>query len=509
LIKNDNHCWHNFCLPVIMTFPMLQTPLPQAASKSPPMASSAPASRSTSGTTGALTGAGFDATLHQLSSGLTSSPKIGPKNVPATPENSRPTLQINDRPMGAVAIKPGHPASTPVYVPVDQSGTLAVLSSITALPDGTGRSPISAIKPADTKSGVPSIQTKGKPADKSGMSRRPNLQLPQPPSALPGVQPMPIVQATLSVIGDITHGHAGALSALSAGGAARADAGSTGSPQALQPKAGSNELASIPSGIEGRFMESPGITASLPSPGKMSARPSAAHHTGAPMVGTPIIALPSDSVADTAAALPTMRASAQPALSNPASAQVSAALVASGPLSADGSHQLTIALAPPAIGPVTVAIDRRADGTARIAISAVDPVTLSALRNDHAGITQALAQAGITAHESGISFQLAAHASAAIAPIAQAAAIGEPNSGAVHHPSESPSTGQGAVGHQSTGDQSMGQQGAGQSFGDRPSESVPLAARAATPSSVAIGSEPGIPSVHSSNLKKFGLDVTA
>jgi hypothetical protein len=68
---------------------------------------------------------------------------------------------------------------------------------------------------------------------------------------------------------------------------------------------------------------------------------------------------------------------------------------------------------------------------------------LSALRNDHAGISEVLAQAGITAHESGMSFQLAsAHATAVIAPTAQTANGGGFNSDAAHHPSQSLSMGQ-------------------------------------------------------------------
>ncbi|MGC8532238.1 MAG: flagellar hook-length control protein FliK [Acidiphilium sp.] len=363
-----------------------------------------------------------------------------------------------------------------------------------------------AIKTTGTKSATPSAQAKGKSAVKSGPSLPPDLQPQLPPSALAVMQPMPIVPATPIMVAHVTQGHG---DALSAGGPNAASAVSVGSPQTRLSNAGGNEWTQTPSGIQGQPVGPPGTSASSPNLGKISTSAPSAHHNAASMIGTPILAPPANSVADAAPTSATILTPAQPAAPNPASEQVSAALVASGPLNADGSHQLTIALAPPAIGPVTVAINRGADGTARIAISAVDPVTLSALRNDHAGITQALAQAGITAHESGISFQLASHAGVAITPIAQAASTSLLNSGAAHHSSDALSTGQGAVGHQGAGDQSMGQQGAGQPFGGRPSEPMPLASRAATLPGVAIGSEPGILSIHSSNLKKFGLDVTA
>lgn len=489
---------------------MPPTPLPLAGAGSPPMAPSAPASRSPSGLAGGSKGACFDATLHQLAGTSKSSPNVGSKDSPhdgaTAPENARPSPRRSDGAVGAAASKPDRPALISHHAPADQSAASVGVSSITAPPDGAGRAPVIAIKTVGTKSAVPSAQVKGKIAATSRPSLTPDLQPQLPPSALAVVQPMPVVPATPIMVAHVTQGHG---DALSAGGPNAASAVSVGSPQTRLSNAGGNEWTQTPSGIQGQPVGPKGTSASSPNLGKISTSAPSAHRNGASMIGTPILAPPANSVADAAPTSATILTPAQPAAPNPASEQVSAALVASGPLNADGSHQLTIALAPPAIGPVTVAINRGADGTARIAISAVDPVTLSALRNDHAGITQALAQAGITAHESGISFQLASHAGVAITPIAQAASTSLLNSGAAHHPSDALSTGQGAVGHQGAGDQSMGQQGAGQPFGGRPSEPMPLASRATTLPGVAIGSEPGILSVHSSNLKKFGLDVTA
>ncbi|OYV85008.1 MAG: hypothetical protein B7Z64_06520 [Acidiphilium sp. 21-68-69] len=104
---------------------------------------------------------------------------------------------------------------------------------------------------------------------------------------------------------------------------------------------------------------------------------------------------------------------------NPASAssQISAALVNVSKL--DGSHasasasagaasgtRLTIALAPPAIGTVTLQIDRHADGSSSVTIGASHPDTLLDLRNDHSTLDQVLTQAGLPAANRSISFNL-------------------------------------------------------------------------------------------------------
>lgn len=492
---------------------MLQTPLPLAATGSPPIVPSAPASRSPSGVAGGSKDVRFDATLRQFSGASKSPPKIDPKDGgktgAAAPETARPTPERTDRSVGAAASKSDQAASISRDGAAEPSGATTIVSSITAPPDEAGRLPIMAGNPGGSKSGIPSAPTKGKTTDKSGLPLTPDLQPPPPIGAFAVVQPMPVVPATPVMVAHITQGQNDALSAGGPNPANPANPVSVGSPPTRLSKSEGGELAQTSSGIQGQPGGSSAIPAGSLSLGKISLPALAAHHNAASVIGTPMLALAANSGTNAVPTLPAVLAPAQPAAPNPASAQLSAALVASGPLSADGAHQLTIALAPPAIGPVTVAINRGADGTARIAISAVDPVTLSALRNDHAGITQALAQAGITAHESAISFQLASHAGVAITPITQATSPGFPNSGAAHHPSEALSTGQGAGGHQSAGEQSMGQQNAGQSFGDRPSEPMPFASRTATLSGVAIGADSGISSIHSSNLKKFGLDVTA
>ncbi len=248
-----------------------------------------------------------------------------------------------------------------------------------------------------------------------------------------------------------------------------------------------------------------------PGAGKAGTSGPNTRHDGAAAPNAPVnLALAGQAASVGVAALPGSSAPASSALNapvaHPVSAQVAAALVAAGPVQADGSHHLTIALAPPAIGPVMVAIKRNGDGTSHIAVSAVDPVTLSALRNDHAGLVEALAQAGITAHETGVSFHLAASQAAdAVAPMLQTAGNGGAHSGTGQHQSPGLSLGQGAMG------QGLAGQSGGQSGGQpgRLGEAASGRAPGAIPVRLIADGDSGSIANSSLNLKKFGLDVTA
>lgn len=88
-----------------------------------------------------------------------------------------------------------------------------------------------------------------------------------------------------------------------------------------------------------------------------------------------------------------------------AAAQAAGALVAVE-RQQNGTTRLTIAMAPPAIGAVTIHIDQGAGGTSSVAVTATHPATLAALRNDQAALTQALNAAGIATHHQGLTFHL-------------------------------------------------------------------------------------------------------
>ncbi|WP_051657653.1 MULTISPECIES: hypothetical protein [Acidiphilium] len=107
------------------------------------------------------------------------------------------------------------------------------------------------------------------------------------------------------------------------------------------------------------------------------------------------------------AAPPPLAAPATAAAFHAATQQVAAAMVGVGPLAADaGGTRLMIAMAPPAIGMVSIQIDRAADGTSAIAVAATHPVTLAALQNDHAALDQMLTLAGIPADHRSVTFHL-------------------------------------------------------------------------------------------------------
>jgi hypothetical protein len=88
---------------------------------------------------------------------------------------------------------------------------------------------------------------------------------------------------------------------------------------------------------------------------------------------------------------------------------MTAAMAGVGPIQANGSDggtRLTIAMTPPAIGMVSIQIDRAADGTSAIAISATHPVTLAALQTDHAALQQMLTLAGVPVDHRTVTFHL-------------------------------------------------------------------------------------------------------
>lgn len=104
--------------------------------------------------------------------------------------------------------------------------------------------------------------------------------------------------------------------------------------------------------------------------------------------------------------------------------QLAAALVNVGSLPAGERGQggvqgtrLTIALAPPAIGTVTLQIDRNADGSSVVTIGASHATTLDQLQNDRLGLEQMLTQAGVPVDHRAVSFHLVApHAETAVSP---------------------------------------------------------------------------------------------
>lgn len=108
-------------------------------------------------------------------------------------------------------------------------------------------------------------------------------------------------------------------------------------------------------------------------------------------------------------------ASGSASVGQSAVSQISGALVGVGPIPNAGNQtqavsgiRLTIAMAPPAIGMVTVQIDRRNDGTAAIAVTATHSATFAALQGDQATLVQALAQAGVAVDRGNVAFHLVA-----------------------------------------------------------------------------------------------------
>jgi hypothetical protein len=100
---------------------------------------------------------------------------------------------------------------------------------------------------------------------------------------------------------------------------------------------------------------------------------------------------------------------AAPANLQPATTQTAAAMVGITTLpsnNGDAGTRLTIAMAPPAIGMVSVQIDRASDGSSTIAVGATHPITLAALQTDHAAIDQMLTLAGVPVDHRSVTFHL-------------------------------------------------------------------------------------------------------
>lgn len=165
-------------------------------------------------------------------------------------------------------------------------------------------------------------------------------------------------------------------------------------------------------------------------------------------------------------------------------------IAANQALSASGIR-LTIAMAPPAIGMVTVQIDRHADGKAVIAVTATHPATLIALQNDHMALERALTQAGISMEHRSIAFHLDA-------------ARADTN----------PSSGQDTTGQNNGGQGNAGQLGMSSGQDGRRSRSEPSHGTAfACPSGDASGERPAaadnaLPQ-RPIRMRRFGLNVMA
>lgn len=181
-----------------------------------------------------------------------------------------------------------------------------------------------------------------------------------------------------------------------------------------------------------------------------------------------------------------------------AAAQITAAMVGIGPIPIGATQapgapglRLTIAMAPPAIGLVTVQIDRHADGRSVIAVTATHPATFTALQNDRLALEQALTQAGVPVDHRSIAFHLDT------APVAA-----------------SPSPGQGAIGQNGGSQSGSGQLGmSGGQNGRRPDEKPSGGTILAYPSGEAFGERPVLPDSaspqHPIRMRRFGLNLMA
>ena len=96
---------------------------------------------------------------------------------------------------------------------------------------------------------------------------------------------------------------------------------------------------------------------------------------------------------------------------SPAAQQAAAAMISLGAGPDPGTQRLTIAMTPLELGHVIVQIDRLADGSASVAVSATHASTLAALHNDRPALEQALTQAGVSVSHRTIEFRLETPAS--------------------------------------------------------------------------------------------------
>jgi hypothetical protein len=182
--------------------------------------------------------------------------------------------------------------------------------------------------------------------------------------------------------------------------------------------------------------------------------------------------------------------------SNSVSGQIAAALVGvsqiqppQGSASATPGTRLTIALAPPAIGTVTLQIDRHADGSSTVAIGASHTETLQQLQNDRHALDQVLTQAGLPATHRTVTFDL-------IAPRADASGSQQGGIGA--------GTNGFGGGFAFTGNGSSGGSSGSAGSGRLPVYlRNPVAAVGVAPAAEAVSSIPAV------TLRRFGVNVVA
>jgi hypothetical protein len=72
----------------------------------------------------------------------------------------------------------------------------------------------------------------------------------------------------------------------------------------------------------------------------------------------------------------------------------------------DAGHRVSVSLNPDQLGTVTVTVDRNADGTMHIQVSAEQAATLDMLRRDQAELARILDQAGTGQGSPSLSFSL-------------------------------------------------------------------------------------------------------
>lgn len=177
---------------------------------------------------------------------------------------------------------------------------------------------------------------------------------------------------------------------------------------------------------------------------------------------------------------------------NPAT-QAAGALIGVEPRQ-NGATRLTISMAPPAIGSVTVHIDQSAGGNAAITVTATHPTTLAALQNDHAALTQALTAAGIAPQHQTVSFHLDAPPTTQTNAAMNAGQGGAPQGGNSHA---------GLANNQNGGHQ--GGRPGGEGNGAASSAESAFAQGASRRGMGVVASRvTGHPALH-----RFGLDVTA
>jgi hypothetical protein len=150
---------------------------------------------------------------------------------------------------------------------------------------------------------------------------------------------------------------------------------------------------------------------------------------------------------------------------------------------AGGTRQLTVRLAPPELGSVTISVSHAPGGTIAVALTAERPETLQALQRSQAQLDRALDAAGMAAHGREVTLHLAAAATPAPSAAAQPSSTPSTSTTAMAS-TDNAWLGQAAGGGQGDGHAS-GQGGGGRrpaSRGGGGTGSPPLAATAATAS---------------------------